>query len=203
MRISDAFPHGSRGRNPLRPTVHFLLYWLVKAVVLLFLGLRLLLQPRPVRYGLLALLMAGGIAWKALGTPAFLPWSGSAVQQESVSTAVADPSPPPQIVEDYLRAQARFDAAGMWETMAERFKRRMLTTSNSQEQLQKELDKAREEGRSYSAATYVGGAALDNGKMAYLYILVAHGPNGDTRLPYTFVVDSDGKIGNVQWSIER
>lgn len=199
----EAFPNRSRRRNRLLLPLRFLLYWLVKSLVLLFLGARSVLRPRLVRYGLLALLVAGGVAWKSSGVPAFLPWSTPSAAPGFVSTAVADQPPRPAVVEHYLAAQAEYDAARMWDTMSDRFKQRMLATRNSPEQLQKELDTARNQGRRYSSATYVGGLELDGGRAAYFYVLLVDGPNGPARLPYTFLVDQDGKITNVQWSLER
>lgn len=199
----EVFPDRSRRRNSLLQPVRFLLYWIVKALVLLFLGIRFLLQPRLVRYGLLILLVAGGVAWKSVGGFALLPWSTGGADPEFVSTAATASLPRPAVVEDYFRAQAEYNASRMWETMSDRLKQRMLGTNNSPEQLQKELDKAREQGRRYASVTYVGGLALDGSRTAYFYVLVAEGPNGTSRLPYTFVVDQNEKIANIQWSLER
>ncbi len=201
--ITETFSSRPRRRNPLLLPVRLLLYWLVKVVVLLFLGIRLLLRPRIVRYGLLALLVAGGVAWKALGGPTLLAGPAGSPGRETLSITVADQLPQPAVVERYLKAQAEFDAKAMWDTMADRLKIRMMATNNSQEQLQKELDTARQQQRRYSSAVYVGGLELDGGKSAYFYVLTMESAGGSSRLPYTFVVDQEGKITNIQWSLDR
>ncbi len=71
----------SRRRSPLLLPVRVLLRWVIKALVLLFLGVRFLLRPRAVRYSLLVLLVGGGVAWKLLGEPALLTGSTGAVKR--------------------------------------------------------------------------------------------------------------------------
>jgi len=201
--IAEDVPDRPRRHNPAILPLRFLLYWVVKLLVLLFLGIRFLLRPKVVRYGLMTLLVGSAIAWKLLGSPAVPLGSAAGTQQETISTPVDARLPQPPIVERYLKAQAAYDANGMWDTMADRLKQRMMTSNNSPEQLQKELDLARQQQRSYSSVAYIGGAALNSSKGAYFYVLTVEGPDGATRLPYTFVVDQDGKIGNIQWSMER
>ena len=201
---AEAFSDRSSRRNPLLLPVRFLLYWAIKALVLLFLGIRFLLRPALVRYGLVILLVAGAVAWKALGSPAFLPWSSaSGGDRGAVSTAVTAQLPQPAAVERYMKAQAEYNASDMWDTMSDKLKQRMLLTSNSPEKLQRDLDASRQQQRRYTAVTYVGGVTLDGGRNGYFYVLTVDGPNGTSRLPYTFVVDQDGKISNIQWSMDQ
>ena len=161
--IAEASPERPHSRNPLVLPVRFLLYWVVKLLVLLFFGVRFLLRPKAVRYGLLVLLVGGAVGWKLLGSPALPLGSAAGTQQETLSTPLDTRLPQPAVVERYLKAQAAFDAAGMWDTMADRFKQRMMTSNNGPDQIQKELDAARTQQRSYSSVDYVGGATLSSG----------------------------------------
>ncbi len=199
----EATPDTPRRRSPLLLPVRALLYWLVKALVLLFLGVRFLLRPRAVRYALLVLLVAGGVAWKSEAVSALLPRSTESTPGEAVSVAAGTQMEAPAVVERYFKAQAEYDAAGMWDTMNDRLKQRMYTANNSKEQLQKELDSSRQQGRRFSSVVYVGGLALDGNRSTHFYVLTVESANGTSRLPYTFVLDEDGKIANVQWSLER
>jgi hypothetical protein len=200
--FSEASIDRPRHQNPLRLPIRFLLYWLVKAVVLLFLGVRLLLRPRAVRYGLLVLLVGCAVAWRTLGAPAWLPWATtSSAQGETVSTAVTTKLPQPAAAERYFKSQAAYEASGMWETMNDQLKRKMVAASNSQEQLQAALETARQQQRKYGAVDYIGGESVGGGKSLYFYVLTVNGPNGPTQIPYTFTVDQDGKISNIQWSM--
>ncbi len=202
--IAEAFQDRPRRRNPLLLPVRFLLYWAVKTLVLLFLGIRFLLRPRLVRFGLLILLVGGAIAWKVAGSPSLVPSSAapaSAARSNVVSTTPAIALVRPAAVEAYFKAQAAYDAKGMYDTMTDDLKRRMVTSGNTQDQLQKDLDSSRQEGRTFSQVDYVGGEALTGGKGAYFYVLTVQGPNGPSKLPYAFVLDPDGKISNIQWSM--
>ncbi len=201
MMLEDSMDR-SRRRNPLLLPVRFLLYWGIKALVLLFLGIRFLFRPAMVRYGMMVVLVGGAVAWKTLGSPAFLPWSSSAAAgQGIVSTAVTTQLPPAPAVERYMKAQAQYDASGMWDTMSDQLKQRMTLANNTQVQIQKDLDTARQQQRRYTATTYIGGQTLSNGQSVYFYVLTMEGPNGTSQLPYTFTVGQDGKISNIQWSM--
>lgn len=200
--ILEAYQDRPRRRNPLLMPVRFLLYWVVKALVLLYLGIRFLLRPRAVRYGLLILLVGSAVAWKAVGAPALLSASSSG-EPQMVSTTITTQLPRPAAPEQYFKAQAAYDASGMWETMSDQLRSRMIASTNSKEQLQKVLDTSRQQQRRYSSVAYVGGVPLDGGRNAYFYVLTVEDPNASSHLPYTFVVDQSGKISNIQWSMDR
>ncbi len=198
----EAFSDRSRSHNPLLLAVRFLLYWVIRALVVLFRWIRFLFRPALVRYGLLIVLVAGAVAWKSLGTPAFLPWLPSdSTPGTLVSTSATTQPPPAPVVERYLQAQANFDAKGMWDTMSDPLKQRMTLANNSETQIQNALDSARQLQRNYTAITYIGGHALGSNQMVYFYVLTMKSPTGTSQIPYTFVVDQNGKISNIQWSM--
>jgi len=200
--ILESSPDTSRRRSTAHLLARFVLYWLVKALVTIFLWGRALFRSPAFRYGLLALLASGAVAWNALGRPSLASWADSSLSGIAINVATSQPTPPAS-VERYMRAQAGFDAAGMWETMSDGLKQRMTLTGNTLEKLQRDLDTARQQQRRYTAVTYVGGVALESGRGVYFYVLTMEGPNGTSRLPYTFVVDQDGKISNIQWSVDQ
>ena len=194
-------------RNPLMRPVRFLLHWTIKIVVLFVLGIRAILRPRPVRFGLVALILAGIVAWNFLGVgvpgraapaAASEPTYRAASTNDLVSvpsTAKLDRSP---VVEQYLKAQSSFDAKGMWEVISDELKQQLATSNTSLNDLQSELDSARQSGRRYGQAVYVGGVPLDQNDNAYFYVLTVDTPNGTMHVPYTYVVGSDGKINSIQ-----
>lgn len=200
--ILESSPATSRRRGTAHLLARFVLYWLVKALVTIFLWGRALFRSSALRYGLLALLAAGAVAWNALGRPTLALWTSHPTDGITINVATTQPPPPPS-VERYMRAQASFDAAGMWESMSDALRQRMALTGNTLEKLQRDLETARQQQRRYTAATYVGGIATDGGHGVYFYVLTMEGPNGTSRLPYTFVVDQDGKIMNIQWSVDQ
>lgn len=47
------------------------------------------------------------------------------------------------VVEEYLKAQANFDANGMWNDISDSLKQRLASSNTSVDQLQSELDSAK------------------------------------------------------------
>ncbi len=200
-------------RNPLLLPLRFLLYWIIKAIVMLVLGIRAVLRPRPVRYGLVALLVVGVIGWGLAGSTLSsrsaattgavagaspIPATNAANSADIVSvpaTRQVDRSP---TVEKYLKAQANFDANTMWDQISDDLKQQLATSNTSIKSLQDELDAAKQAGRQYIGATYIGGMQMDPDQTAYFYVLTVETSNGATRVPYIYVVGKDGKIVSIQ-----
>lgn len=188
-----------RSRNLLALLLRALLHSAIKGVVVLFLALRRAFQPKVVRYGVVALLAAIGVGLYALnsmfaGAPAAPAQGGS-----TVSVQASQILPPAPEVERYLKAQASYDAKGMWDTISEELKAAMKQGSASPvQQLQAELDAARQQGRKYRTATYVGGVPTRDGMNVYFYVLTVDGPNGTIDVPYIYVLGRDGKIVSIQ-----
>lgn len=190
-------------RNRLLQPVRLLLHWMIKIVVLLFLAIRFVFRPRLVRFGLVAMVALGVVGWyllagvkqgpQVLGArTSTLPVGGT------LSVPAAAQLPPPAVVESYLKAQANFDARGMWQAISDELKQSMNATDVSPQQLQTELDGARQQGRRYLMATYVGGVPMSEGRNVYFYVLTVSTPRGDTDVPYIYVVGTDGKIVSIQ-----
>jgi hypothetical protein len=194
-----------RRQNPITWPVRFLLHWSVKSVVLLFMGVAFVLRPRAVRYGLVALLLVGAVGWN-FAAPSLKVAAGnplapaSAAQSASISTA--SPSgqlPQSAVVQQYLQAQAGFNGKGMWDLLSDDMKNTIQQSSGATvDQLQSELDTAKQQGRRYSGATYVGGVPIAGGQRVYFYVVTVDTPSGSTEVPYIYVVGSDGKIASIQ-----
>lgn len=192
---------GRRGSLLTLP-VRFLLHWIIKVVVLLFLGIRFLLRPRAVRYGLVLLLVVGTLGWNVAGG-SILGAKSSALQSAdqsgaTTSTQAANQLPPSPVVEKYLQAQASFNGKAMWELISDDMKSSMQASDASVQQLQAELDTAKKQGRRYNGATYVGGVPISQGRSVYFYVLSVDGPGGTNEVPYIYIVGSDGKIVSIQ-----
>jgi len=191
------------GRGSVPTPVRFVLHWVIKSVVLLLLGVRFLLRPRAVRYGLVALVAVAAIGWRTTGfslnglQAAALP-SGSP-PASTISVPATNQLPPSPVVERYLQAQAAFDGKGMWDLISDEMKSSMQTSGNiSLQQLQQELDSARQQGRRYSSAVYVGGVPMTDGQSVYFYVLKVDSPSGSTEVPYIYIVGPDNKIASIQ-----
>ena len=195
-------------RNPLLWPLRFLLHWIIKTIVIVFIGIRFVLRPKPIRYGLVAILALVVVTWSLAG-PAFTgrgvalagnaSVTAQAVDASSVASAPADKSiNQSPVIEDYLKAQANYDANGMWNLISDSLKQQLASSNTTITQLQQQLDSDKQSGRRYTSATYFGGTEIDTGTYAYFYVLTVDSPSGTTRVPYIYVVGQDGKIDSIQ-----
>ncbi len=200
-------------RNPLLWPVRFLLHWTIKLIVLFLMGIRAVLRPKPVRFGIVVLILLGVVGWNFAG-PTLSPKSVPAAQpdqpaQSQASYSAASVSGPvsvpaterlerPPAVEQYLKAQQNFDANGMWSVISDDLKQQLASNNTTLNDLQSELEAAKQAGRHYGKAIYVGGVALGDGTDAYFYVLTVDTSSGQQQIPYTYVVDSSGKIASIQ-----
>jgi len=187
-----------RGRNPLLSPLRSLLHQIIKAVVLVFLALRNAFRPKAVRYGVPALLVVAAAGWYALNTMTQSSGPASAPAGGTVSVPASSLLPPSPTVEQYLKAQAAFDAKGMWSVISDELKVGVQDATAATQQLQTELDTARQQGRRYRGATYVGGIPMREGQNVYFYVLTVDGPDGTVDVPYIYVLGRDGKIVSIQ-----
>ncbi len=201
MTVDEDQENKRRG-NLLTAPLRFLLHWIIKAIVFMFLGIRLVLRPRAVRYGLVALIVVLAIGWKVIGVPiqgmqTFGPQT--ATTGSTMSTTATNQLPPSPVVETYLQAQAAFDGKTMWDQIGQSMKNSMQANSGATlQQLQQELNSAKQQGRRYTGAIYVGGVPMSDGESVYFYVLKVETPNGSTDVPYIYIVGKDGKIASIQ-----
>ena len=204
MNESDA-PEIEPSRSPALRPVWFLFHWLVKLVVLVVLGVRAALRPRLVRYGLLVLIVVGVVGWRYFG--ASLPGLSAAPLAVSGQTGSATVDlghstlPHSPVVDRYIQAEANYDAATMWSLLSDDMKNSIQVsgaTGTGLQQLQTAVDTAKQQGRQYVGATYVGGIPLGGGDSVYFYVLLVWDPTGNGAIPYIYLVGPDSKIVSIQ-----
>ena len=107
----------------------------------------------------------------------------------------------PTSTESYLRGNRDFNADLMWTALApeaqERFRARGATT----QELQQQMDAAREQGTKLEDFSYIGGQQLPDGTSMHFYLVLTKGPQSradPTYIPYVFTLDRGGKIARVQ-----
>ena len=142
-----------RRRNPLLWPLRFLLHWIIKTIVVLFIGISFVLRPKLIRYGLVAILAIGVIAWGLAGSAltgrgvavaSNLAGKATAANSSDMVSVPADKSVAQSpVVEEYLKAQANFDANGMWNDISDSLKQQLASSNTSVDQLQSELDSAK------------------------------------------------------------
>ncbi len=196
--MGDEDQESPRSGNALLWPLRALLHTIIKLLVLVVMAVRTVLTPRPIRYGLLILVVAGGIGWDYANRTFQEQQLAATLSGDVVSTTATAQLPPSPTVENYLKAQATYDARGMWESISDDLKMQLQAASGSPQQLQVELDSAKAQGRRYAGAVYIGGVPIQGGNRVYFYVLRVESPVGTSEVPYIYVVGPDGKIESIQ-----
>jgi hypothetical protein len=98
----------------------------------------------------------------------------------------------PSSTESYLKGNQEFNPEAQ-----ERFRSRGATT----QELQQQMDAAREQGTKLEDFSYIGGQHLPDGTSMHFYLVLTRGPQSradPTYIPYVFTLDRGGKIARVQ-----
>ena len=126
---------------------------------------------------------------------------GPPVFEISVQSAAAPrptPDPEPPATATYLRGQQTYDAELVWEAYSERALRDLQRRGATIEDLQRQLDRARDSGTRIEQARYVGGSLIPDGSL-HFYVVTrsVRARNEISYVPYIFTLDSRGKIDQV------
>jgi hypothetical protein len=106
----------------------------------------------------------------------------------------------PPSTEDYLRGNRDYNADLMWSSLSSDAQGRLRDQGGSPEDLQSQMDTAKQRGVKLEEVSYIGGKALPDGTSMQFYLV---GVRSQTRSdvdyqPYMFTLDRDGKIAKVQ-----
>ena len=110
------------------------------------------------------------------------------------------PPTEPTSTGEYLRANRDYNAQVMWSSLSGDAQERLRGQGGSPEDLQRQMDAARQNGVKLEEFSYVGGKVLPDGTSVQFY-LVGIRPQARADLdyqPYMFTLDRDGKIAKVQ-----
>jgi hypothetical protein len=192
-------PSRSRLGNFLRGAVRALLHPILKVIVLIAIGIRAALRPRIIRYPVIALVLVLGVLWFIAAQNRDTMSSFMLREGTVVSAPHGQYLAPPLAVEQYLLAQGTRNAQAMWATLSEDFRKAMADDQEAAiAALQADLDRSRQAGTGFHSATYIGGAPLQNGDTVYFYVVNIQTPDGIARIPYIFILDSAGRIKDIQ-----
>lgn len=154
--------------------------------------------------GLLIMLLLGGAgaAFLALG-PGLLNPLDSAARSTSegvpMSAGVTHQAPP--ATESYLKGNQSFNAELMWQALSSDAQDRFRARGASTQDLQQQMDAAKEQGTRLDDFSYIGGQNLPDGSSMHFYLVLTRGPqsrNDPSYIPYVFTLDRGGKIARVQ-----
>jgi len=104
-------------------------------------------------------------------------------------------------VDDYLKGMTTFDANLMWRSLSPDAITQMTQQGNTVQQLQQNLNQAKQAGARYESITYIGGFPLTDGEKYLFYVVSRRGFSGPGVLEqvyFVFTVGADGKIVQIQ-----
>jgi hypothetical protein len=143
---------------------------------------------------------AGGFYWLSAGRMNPLD-SASRSTDSTAPMAAGVTHQAPSSTENYLKGNKEFNAELMWTALApeaqERFRSRGATT----QELQQQMDAARDQGTKLEDFSYIGGQQFQDGTSMHFYLVLTRGPQSradPTYIPYVFTLDRGGKIARVQ-----
>ena len=106
----------------------------------------------------------------------------------------------PTSTEDYLRGNRTYDANLVWNSLDSDAQSRLSAQGGSRDDLQQQMDAAKQRGIQIAETSYIGSKSLPDGTSMQFYLVGVRqqaGSNVDYQ-PYMFTLDRDGKIAKVQ-----
>ena len=106
----------------------------------------------------------------------------------------------PTATEDYLRGNRDYNADLVWNSLDTDAQTRLSSQGGSRDEIQQQMDDAKQRGVQISEMSYIGGKSLPDGTSMQFYLVGVRqqtGANVDYQ-PYMFTLDHDGKIAKVQ-----
>jgi hypothetical protein len=106
----------------------------------------------------------------------------------------------PTSTEDYMRGNRDYNAGLMWTSLNNDAQSRLRDQGGSLEDLQKQMEAAKQHGVKLEEVSYIGGKSLPDGTSMQFYLVgIRQQPRSDIDYqPYMFTLDRDGKIAKVQ-----
>jgi hypothetical protein len=114
--------------------------------------------------------------------------------------ALARGSSAPAATEDYLRGNQVYDARLMWNSLSSDAQQQLTGQGGSLDDLQREMQAAKDRGTKLEEISYIGGKSLPDGTSVEFYLVgVRDQPQASIDYePYMFTLDRSGKISKVQ-----
>lgn len=106
----------------------------------------------------------------------------------------------PAATEDYLRGNRDYNADLVWSSLGADAQTRLRDQGGSLEDLQRQMQAAKDHGIRLEEISYVGGKSLPDGTSMQFYLvgIRQQAKSGLDYQPYMFTLDRDGKIAKVQ-----
>lgn len=127
--------------------------------------------------------------------------STAKVSEPGPAQAKAKNASQPIATENYFKGQQSFDSQLIWSSLSPELIGRAEMSGATINDLQQQLDSARELGRTLEQVSYIGGYDLrDGGSMQFYVATVKSGDSLEDvdEIFYVFTLDKDGKIVSIE-----
>ena len=106
----------------------------------------------------------------------------------------------PTATEEYLRGNRDYNADLVWNSLDNDAQSRLTSQGGSRDDLQQQMDAAKQKGIQLAEMSYIGSKSLPDGSSMQFYLVGTRQQTGSTidYQPYMFTLDRDGKIAKVQ-----
>jgi|SwirhisoilCB3_FD_contig_81_1149509_length_2236_multi_3_in_0_out_0_1 hypothetical protein len=150
----------------------------------------------PIRFVIVVVVLLGAAAFLVLraGMPTLALSLPSAPSFRVGSSA-------PSATENYMKGTETFNADLVWNSLSDDAQNRYRSRGGSMQQLQQQMDQAKQAGAELDQVTYIGGQSFPDGSSMQFYTVLTKGPQAQSTaepVPYVFTLDSSGKIVRVQ-----
>jgi hypothetical protein len=106
----------------------------------------------------------------------------------------------PTSTEDYLKGNRDYNADLVWNSLDSDAQSRLSSRGGSRDDIQQQMDAAKQRGVQVAEMSYIGGKSLPDGTSMQFYLVGVRQQSGAgiDYQPYMFTLDRDGKIAKVQ-----
>ncbi len=128
------------------------------------------------------------------------------VSTEATPATTPTPAPPPTplpvtrtnapgATEAFMIGQINGNADQVWNAMSANLHNKLAGEGHDKSYFERNFADLKRSGFLYDSYQYVGGVASDNGTSIHFYVMnVSNSEKRSLQVPWTFVVDKDGKI---------
>lgn len=122
----------------------------------------------------------------------------------TTATATAAPvsrTNAPQATEAFMIGQINGNADEVWNSLTATLHNQLTGVGRDKSYFQRQFDDQKKNGLIYESYQYVGGVPNANGTSIHFYVLTVKNSqtNVESKIPWTFEVDSDGKIAQADF----
>lgn len=127
--------------------------------------------------------------------------TSAATTAAAPATAPVSRTNAPQSTEAFMIGQINGNADQVWNSLTATLHNQLTGSGRDKSYFQRLFDDQKKNGLVYESYQYIGGVANSNGTSIQFYVLTVKNTqtNVETKIPWTFEVDTDGKIAQTDF----